>query len=129
MYNITDNINLIIEKGWDIDSFRQNSQTILMIAVQKGNFDLVKKCIKCGANVNLKDEDGFTALIYSAFHDNIEISKYLIKSGADITIKTDLGNNFEFFLKNKDFKLNLKSYIRNIKLEKIRKRINEKTTE
>jgi ankyrin repeat protein len=47
--------------------------------------------IKAGANVNAKDGDGYTALIFASAQGNINIVKALIQAKADLT-QTDQYN-------------------------------------
>lgn len=48
--------------------------------------------IKAGANVNAKDENGRTVLMYAAgFNNNIELVKVLIDAGADINARDKYG--------------------------------------
>ena len=61
-----------------------DAETDLMIAAKSNNLDGVKKLLYDGANPNLKDKNGWTALHHSAyFGTNVEISKLLISYGAD----------------------------------------------
>jgi len=51
-------------------------------AADSGYAEKVKKLIKEGANVNAKDKDGNTALMYAAFMGNTDIVKILKEAGA-----------------------------------------------
>lgn len=66
------------------DKRDKNGRTRLMLAVKDGNDWEVKSLIKSGANVNLQDKDGWTALMYAArFQNNIELTNTLLSSGAN----------------------------------------------
>jgi ankyrin repeat protein len=59
-------------------------KTPLIIAVENNDVKKVLSLIKSGANVNLTDSNGGTALLYAFLANNIEIEKVLLKNGADI---------------------------------------------
>ena len=60
-------------------------------AVRANNFELVKKLIDEGVDVNYQDKYGNTALIYASRQGNKEICNLLINYGADINIQNKLG--------------------------------------
>lgn len=66
----------------------------LIEAVKNQNISLVRVLIRdrplLGTNVNLKDEEGNTALIYALLNNNIEIAKILIKAAADVNVKNKI---------------------------------------
>ncbi len=72
------------------ESERQLIKTFLD-AVEKGNVSKVKDLISRGANVNVKDKDGWTALIIASFEGHIEIAKELIANGTDVNAKANNG--------------------------------------
>ena len=63
-------------------------RTLLMKAAQSGNNWEIKSLLASGANVNLKDNDGWTALMYAIrYQENISIVETLINEGAKIKVK------------------------------------------
>ncbi|KAJ8930043.1 hypothetical protein NQ314_017208 [Rhamnusium bicolor] len=52
---------------------KQHGQTALMLAVSHGRLDMVKMLLEAGADINIQDEDGSTALMCAAEHGHIEI--------------------------------------------------------
>ena len=56
-----------------------------------GDLAAVEKAIDEGANVNYKDENGYTPLLISSNSGNIELVKMLISKGADINSKGSFG--------------------------------------
>ena len=52
---------------------------------------LVLKFIKKGVNVNVQDEEGYTAMIYMAPTNNIKVIKALLEEGADVNIQNEYG--------------------------------------
>jgi SH3-like domain-containing protein len=63
----------------------------LLDAVNNQNFEELKDAIKNGADINVKDKDGSTALMSFSKWGYLEIGKYLIEKGADINAKDNDG--------------------------------------
>ena len=51
-------------------------------SVRSGDYAEVKRLIEEGANVNAKDNDGATALMWASLKGHQEVSKLLIEAGA-----------------------------------------------
>lgn len=64
--------------------------TPLCIAISKGDFEMVKKLVEYGVNINGKSKD-LTPLMVAVMYNRIEIIKYLIAIGAKIEIKDEKG--------------------------------------
>ncbi|MFV8341235.1 ankyrin repeat domain-containing protein [Flavobacterium sp. XS2P39] len=62
----------------------------LCIAISKGDFEMVKKLVEYGVNINGKSKD-LTPLMVAVMYNRIEIIKYLIAIGAKIGIKDEKG--------------------------------------
>ena len=75
----------------DIDTQDASGNTALMGVCFKGYDAIAKALIYHGANVNVKNYNGATALIYATMFKKINIIKLLIENGADKTIKDDSG--------------------------------------
>ena len=56
------------------------------------NIEAVKKTLADGADVNAKDDNGWTPLHWAAGIGHKEVSEYLITMGADVNAKTSLGS-------------------------------------
>jgi len=52
---------------------------------------LVKSLLASGADINAKDNNGWTPLIEAAQEDHLEIVTLLLEKGADINSKTTKG--------------------------------------
>ncbi len=51
--------------------------------------DIIQLLLSLGANINTKDEDGFSPLYQAAADGNLQIVEYLLDNGADIEIKSN----------------------------------------
>lgn len=66
--------------------------TPLCVAISKGDFDLVKKLVEYGADVNDKIQRGTTPLMMAARYNNVEITSFLLSKGAKINTEDNNGN-------------------------------------
>ena len=88
---------------WQIKD--ENGNTPLHYSVYKNNYELTTLIIeeakkglglsshKISNFINEKNDEGYTALLYSVKNGNLEIYKYLKKLGAKVEITTNLGKN------------------------------------
>ncbi len=64
--------------------------TPLCMAIQKGEFEFVKKLVAYGADVNERSY-GMTPLMVAARYNKVDIIKYLLANGANPELKDDKG--------------------------------------
>jgi len=84
----TDVVEAMLGAGMDVNAVNAGKMTALMRATEDSTVDLL---INAGANVNLKDNAGFTALIWAAaFRRKNHVVK-LIAAGADVNAQTSDG--------------------------------------
>ncbi len=69
--------------------FRNYLNEKLEIAAKAGELTKAETLVKIGADVNLKDSDGGTALMVAAGNGNKDVVEFLVEHGADITLKTE----------------------------------------
>jgi len=74
----------------DVES--EKGFTPLLIAATNGHDAIVRILLEHGANPNLRNFDGVTALHNAVFEKQIEVVRLLLKHGADPTIQGRLGN-------------------------------------
>lgn len=86
----------------DINGRIYFGMTPLMIASYCNAAKTAARLISYGANVNLTDEDGFTALMYGAMKNNPDIIFHLMRNGADKNIRSREGKCFEDYTKDLD---------------------------
>ena len=67
-------------------------RTKLMIAAKKGDIARIEDLLYSGAEINAKDEEGWTALMYAArFQKNSDVTTLLLMKGADRKLKNNYG--------------------------------------
>ena len=67
--------------------FQRKAHLELIGAVRYSNIEIVKLLLENGADPNIKNNDGYTALAAATFYNNPEIVKILLEYGADPFIK------------------------------------------
>lgn len=76
----------------DPDERDASGKTLLMRAAKEGNEWELKQLLESHANVNLKDSDGWTALMYAVrYSGSLECVEKLLEAGADVTEKNTYG--------------------------------------
>lgn len=50
-----------------------------MLAVSHGRLNMVKMLLEAGADINIQDEDGSTALMCAAEHGHVDIVKHFLE--------------------------------------------------
>ena len=74
------------------DEKDNSGKTFLMKAAQAGNVEKIRQLLYSNANVNLKDNDGWTALMYAVrYSESYECVEELLQAGADSTIRNNYG--------------------------------------
>jgi uncharacterized protein len=84
-------VQLLIERGADPN----NSRTVtppLSAAVTKGDLELVRTLLDCGAAIDVRDEDGATPLMDAAAGGHLDVVKELLVRGANAMLKDRFGN-------------------------------------
>ena len=75
--------------GYVVDEADDSGMTLLIKAADGGDESMVAALLNLGANVNLVDQDGMTALHTAALCDHAAIAELLVKAGADVTLECD----------------------------------------
>ena len=61
----------------------------LISAARKGDVGEVERLIRSGANLNIRSDGGWTALIWASFQNYVEVVKLLISAGANLNIRNN----------------------------------------
>jgi ankyrin repeat protein len=83
-----DVLYLIDQPDWSlpIDYQNETGNTLLHISCQNGSKRLIKLCIQRGADLNLANLNGQTALHFCFGYGYAEVGNYLVSKGADDSI-------------------------------------------
>ncbi len=114
-----DIVELLANKFGGIKYVDKNRKAALHEAVylcksekgKKNSLNIVKILIKYGANVNVKDNSGWTPLHIAAWYSDLDIVKYLVEKGADVNAKDNLGQTPLHISTNKGDLENVKALI------------------
>ena len=85
-YNEQTNLWLV-EKGFEeqsLDAVIDGQKTPLMSACEEAKLDIVRELINAGADLEIRNSDGNTAIWAACFGGNLDIIKLLIDAGANI---------------------------------------------
>ena len=58
-----------------------------MWACSNGHIDIARFLINNGANINAKDNNGWTSLMWASYYDRIDTARFLIRNGANIATR------------------------------------------
>ncbi|MHC4118962.1 MAG: ankyrin repeat domain-containing protein [Planctomycetota bacterium] len=68
-----------------------NHSKILIYVATRGRLDLVKECVKKGADVNFSEKGEFTGLRLAASRGYLDVVKYLVENAANVEVSTNSG--------------------------------------
>jgi len=80
-------IELLINKGADLNLQNNNKDTALLYSSKNGYKDIAELLINKGADLNLQDNNKDTALLYSLKNGYKDIAELLIDKGADLNLQ------------------------------------------
>jgi len=61
---------------------------VLIHAVRKRNGEFARLLLDAGADVNYRDHDGMSALMFSSANGHMELVTFLVERGADVTLRS-----------------------------------------
>ncbi|AIF81039.1 hypothetical protein I862_02380 [endosymbiont of Acanthamoeba sp. UWC8] len=85
-YNMAEIVNILINKGADINATDNRANTPLMFAAEGEDIKSVELLLSKGADINARNSDGNTALMLTV---EVDIAEFLIRKGADINIENN----------------------------------------
>ena len=86
-------VELLIEKGADVNEKSSFHGTALTCAVRSGNIEITKLLIDNGADISIDSNYGFygaTPLIHATITGDYEMVKFLIDNGADVDLSAPI---------------------------------------
>ncbi|MBO4631176.1 MAG: ankyrin repeat domain-containing protein [Lentisphaeria bacterium] len=83
-----ENVQTVHKFGGNVNARDKDGDMALMSAAALGSVETVKYLVSQGADLNAKNENGATVLMYAAgYPGNLETVKYLVGKGADVNEK------------------------------------------
>jgi FOG: Ankyrin repeat len=95
-------IKRLLDKGADINA-KDNDFTLLMKAATEGYVKTSKLLIDKGAYIDVKTDEGSTALICAARAGYPKIVELLINAGANVKVKNNIGWTAEMYSKKEGY--------------------------
>jgi len=96
LYNKRNIFNFLIERIKNINSYNSDGETLLMVACNHKNIDIIKLLISRNASINFISSRGYSALYVAVASNNEQAVKILIENGAGILCKGYEGGELLF---------------------------------
>ncbi len=64
---------------------------LLIVAAKLGKNKIAESVLNEGIDINIKDENGMTPLMWAAYHCNLNTVGFLLNKGADVNVKNESG--------------------------------------
>ena len=90
-------VNLLLEKGIDVNITDDENDTALSIAVRNAKYDVVELLLEKGADINKENNDGDTPLMHAIIFEDYDMVELLLEHPY-INIELDLDTNKELAL-------------------------------
>ncbi|EHK47127.1 hypothetical protein TRIATDRAFT_217580 [Trichoderma atroviride IMI 206040] len=88
-FGIVESMRLLLDCGADPDLVSDLGSTALALATD--NSEIVHLLIEKGADLNIRDSSGKTAMMFAAWDKNSEILRMLVENGANLDMVDDKG--------------------------------------
>lgn len=88
---------LLAETKKGLDLVDDEGETALIKAIDNKQFDVAKKLIECGADVNLCKKEAYCPLYQACDNNSFELVKLLVENGADVNKKSGYANKTPLF--------------------------------
>ncbi len=79
------------ERETSVDWIELTGQEMLDVglwrAIRAGNLEEAETLLKDGADVEVRDRDGWSLLHYACFHNHVSIVRFLLEHGTDVNAK------------------------------------------
>lgn len=72
----------------------QEPTMALTVAAERGDAAQIRELIAAGADLNVRDESGYTALVWAARNGNMQVAKALIEAQADMNARDCAANGW-----------------------------------
>lgn len=90
--NVKEFTEFFLQKGVNVNQVDDKGNTPLLIHAHRAcDREVMKLLLQAGADINARNQEGNSALIYALKHGYLELARYLIKKGADYNIINEKG--------------------------------------
>ena len=79
-------------KGLPMDPIKGFGMYSFIIASFFWNSDIIELLLEKGADANIQDNDGYTALIWAVQKGDLQIVRLLLEAGAEVNIQNNMGD-------------------------------------
>ena len=86
------NIDLLLEKGADLEAKDDDGQTPLVVGIQSQGFETVRYLLERGADLEARDRHGQTPLMVAIQKDILETVNLLLEKGANLEARDNNGH-------------------------------------
>lgn len=87
-HDLPEVVDLLLEKGANVDAISQAGSTPLLIAARSGVSEYAAKLLAYGANIEDGGDKYHSPLFTAVAYNNVNLVKYLCKMGADVNTVT-----------------------------------------
>ena len=85
---------IFLERGVNVNAVADDGSTALILNTREQCYkEVIKELIRAGADVNLADNTGNTALHYALQYGDQEVARFLVKKGADYNRTNNRGES------------------------------------
>jgi uncharacterized protein len=86
-------VKILLDAGADVNAQSRNTMKVRPIhaASAAGQIEVAQALVERGADLNARQQDGFTALHEAAGSGKLEFARLFLDHGADLNVKTDDG--------------------------------------
>ena len=96
MENVKSTLKKLKNDGKDINVQDADGRIGLHLSAHEGHLPVVEFLVSEGADVNAKNNEGYTPLIEAAFFcGHLSICQFLVSNGADVTVVSKMGTAIE----------------------------------
>ena len=84
-------INILLQHGASLELKNSSKETALVVAIYENRYEVAKRLVDAGADVNAFNIHRRTVLLLAA--ESLDMTRYLVEHGADVNAKNLLGEH------------------------------------
>lgn len=104
MKNDVKYLKLMLDNGGDPNFIHgERKEPLILYVVSPGKLEYIKLLVEAGADINVADDSGETALMVSVSLNQFDIAYFLLMQGADFKKKNIWGNDITYYMDKSRF--------------------------